>query len=393
MTKRATSRRPKGVQTRTAVTAGSTLLGVLFLVLLFVLNGCDTLWTDLGLDEGGTPGAATAEAVSPTGPASSGSSSKIKIYFTDPIYPDRPENRPAGTMDEKLAAAIDKATTSVEIVSFEFNLQKVADAILRAQKRGVRVRMVIDADYDEEKPLRQLMKANIPVVFDDREAFMHDKFVVIDGRYLWTGSWNLMDNDTFRNNNNIVVIDSKKLAANYQQEFNELFAGEFGPTSPSDTPNVVVTVDGVKIENYFSPEDGVKAHVLEILKGAETSIDFMAFSFTDDDMGKALVQRVKAGVVVRGVMESRNASGTGSEYTRLNRGKVDIWEDGNPYVLHHKVFIVDNEIVITGSYNFTASAEDQNDENIVIIHSREIAAQYLAQFQKIYEQAKEAKHD
>ena len=58
--------------------------------------------------------------------------------------------------------------------------------------------------------------------------------------------------------------------------------------------------------------------------------------------------------------------------------------------MHHKVFIVDEAVVITGSYNFTRSAAESNDENVLIIYSPEIAARYLEEFSRVYQQAQEA---
>jgi phosphatidylserine/phosphatidylglycerophosphate/cardiolipin synthase-like enzyme len=72
------------------------------------------------------------------------------------------------------------------------------------------------------------------------------------------------------------------------------------------------------------------------------------------------------------------------------RAGVDLLEDGNPYILHHKVIILDDEIVITGSYNFSASAAEKNDENVLIIHSPEIAATYLDEYERVVQQAEEA---
>jgi phosphatidylserine/phosphatidylglycerophosphate/cardiolipin synthase-like enzyme len=66
---------------------------------------------------------------------------------------------------------------------------------------------------------------------------------------------------------------------------------------------------------------------------------------------------------------------------------VDVLEDGNCYILHHKVIVIDERIVITGSYNFTASAERDNDENLVIVYDPLLARDYLKEFERVYAQA------
>lgn len=311
----------------------------------------------------------------------------IEIFFTAPGTPDQPAAR-AGGLDERLVLAIDAAQQSVDVAAFQFNLVNVAEALIRAQQRGLSVRLVTDSDYLEEQAVFLLNQRGVPVVADERSAFMHNKFVVIDREQVWTGSWNLTENGTYRNNNNLIVLHSRELAANYTAEFEEMFAaGQFGPRSPAVTPYAISRVGGMRVENYFAPEDDVLARLLPFLERARASIYFMAFSFTEDTVRDALIDRQRAGVLVRGVVEARNANGSGSDYPDLVTAGVDVLTDGNPYVMHHKVIIIDEQIVITGSYNFTSSAQKNNDENLLILHSPAVAARYLAEFQRVYQQA------
>jgi phosphatidylserine/phosphatidylglycerophosphate/cardiolipin synthase-like enzyme len=113
----------------------------------------------------------------------------------------------------------------------------------------------------------------------------------------------------------------------------------------------------------------------------------MTFSYTADAIADMMVAKVKAGLTVRGVFERQNAGGTGSDFTRLKQGGVDVLEDGNCYILHHKVIVIDERTVITGSYNFTSSAEKDNDENLVIVDDAALAQAYLDEFQRVYAQA------
>ncbi len=319
------------------------------------------------------------------------SAAAIRVYFTEPRYPDDKATRPPA-IDRFLVEAIDAAQKTVDMAAFELDLESVTQALIRAHQRGVRVRIVTDSDYADEYGPVELQKAGIPVVFDERNPFMHNKFTVIDGKQVWMGSWNYTNNCTFRNNNNAVVFDSPELAANYTAEFEEMFLEHsFGPTSPVNAKYREVTVGGVKVENYFASEDKtIIPRLVELVKGAKKSVYFMAFSFTDDDIASAMVERYRQGVTVRGVMEARNATGSGSEFDLLKQAGIDILPDGNPYVMHHKVIIIDEAIVITGSFNFTGGAAKSNDENLVIIHSPEIAALYKAEFDRVYATAQTA---
>jgi phosphatidylserine/phosphatidylglycerophosphate/cardiolipin synthase-like enzyme len=320
----------------------------------------------------------------------------IRVYFTSPRYPDDDAYHQGG-VDEQLVAAINQAQASVDVAAYELNLASVTDALIAAHERGVQVRFVTDSDNAGEEAVAALEDAGIPVVEDQRDSgLMHDKFVVIDRQWVWTGSWNLTENDTYRNNNNAVLIASAALAENYAAEFEEMFAGEFGPTSPAETPHPRVTItfqaaDGqtheVAVENYFSPEDGVAAHVIAEIENAQSRIRFMAFSFTSDEIADAMIGRAQAGVTVQGVIEERNAESEYGQYSRLRDAGLDVLLDGNPYITHHKVIIVDDATVILGSYNFTSNAENSNDENLLIIRDPEVAALFVIEFGRVYEQA------
>ena len=78
------------------------------------------------------------------------------------------------------------------------------------------------------------------------------------------------------------------------------------------------------------------------------------------------------------------ASNVGTEYDAFRAAGLDVHLDGNSGQMHHKVMIIDDQIVIMGSYNFTASAEKANDENLIVIYNTDIASQYLREFKRVY---------
>ena len=186
-------------------------------------------------------------------------------------------------------------------------------------------------------------------------------------------------------------IRSQRVAQDYETEFDEMYRdNRFGPESEANTPNPQVTVNGVPVEVYFSPDDRVAREVVAELRGANQSIDFLAYSFTSDAFARTMLERAGAGVRVRGVFDqSQVESNTGGEYENLLRSGLPVRLDGIPGLLHDKVIIIDGQTVITGSYNFSRNAEERNDENLVINHDPRIAALYLAEFERIYATAKE----
>jgi phosphatidylserine/phosphatidylglycerophosphate/cardiolipin synthase-like enzyme len=252
--------------------------------------------------------------------------------------------------------------------------------------------MIVDSENLQDANVAaetgRLQQAGIPMTFQRTQPFMHNKFLVIDQAVTWTGSWNMTANGTYRNNNNFQRFASGKLSADYVAEFEQMFSGSFGSAKAQLTRFEHVQVGAASIDVYFSPEDGVAQHVLARLNQAQRSIRFMTFSFTSDPIADAMLRKRAAGLQVQGVFEAQNANGTGSEFNRLRRGDITVVPDGNCYIMHHKVIIIDDRTVITGSYNFTSSAERYNDENLVIIDDSEVAQQYTEEFNRVYAQAR-----
>jgi phosphatidylserine/phosphatidylglycerophosphate/cardiolipin synthase-like enzyme len=311
-----------------------------------------------------------------------------KVYFTAPDDPSSESLR--GGPDRTLADAIRAARLSVDVAAQQLDLWSMRDALIDAHRRGVAVRLVTESDYLDEKEVQELIEAGVPVLGDRREGLMHNKFVVIDRIEVWTGSMNLTINGVYRNNNNLIRIRSSRLAENYTTEFDEMFVDDrFGPGSPANTPHPSFGLDSTLVEVYFSPEDGTADRLLELIAEAQESINFLTFSFTSDDLAEALIVRARDGVSVAGVFEeSQYKSNTGTEYDKLLTAGLDVRLDGNPRQMHHKVLIIDEEIVITGSYNLSFNAENKNDENTLIIHRPDLAAEFLAEFKQVYAEAK-----
>ena len=120
---------------------------------------------------------------------------------------------------------------------------------------------------------------------------------------------------------------------------------------------------------------------------ANESVHVMVYGFTLDDLSEALIEAKGRGVEVKVVIERESAYWSGSEYERLLRAGVDVRLDGNPHTMHHKVVVIDGKIVITGSYNWTWSAENRNDENVVILMDEGLAGSYEREFQRVWLEA------
>lgn len=309
------------------------------------------------------------------------------IYLTDPYASDARQQRHGP--DEALVAALDQANQSIDMAMLNLNLQSVTTALLHAYQRGLRVRIVTDSSTLDGAAFRQLAEAGIPILGDRREGLMHHKFILLDGKEVWTGSLNLTDSGTYQDHNNLVRLRSARIAQDYQTEFDEMFTDDlFGPDSLANTPYPQVTLNGRTVEIYFSPDDGVLDHLLAQVDNASQSIHFLAFSFTQDALADALIDHAQNGVEVLGVMDAEQyQSNQGGDYDRLRRAGLDVRLDRLPGQMHHKVIILDQQTVVFGSYNFSNSAETRNDENVVIVHDAAFAQTFEAEFERIFAQS------
>lgn len=306
------------------------------------------------------------------------------VYFTD-----RTREGFDGGPDEPLVESLAQAQVSVDVAAYDLSLWSVRDALLDAAARGVSVRLVVEAENAGREEIQQLRQAGISVVEDTNdEGWMHDKFVIVDRQVVWTGSMNFTLNDAYRNDNNLLWIRSADVAALYLAEFEEMFtAGLFGASSPPGEARPPGPVNGTRLEVWFAPEDGVRDRIMALIGDARESIRFLAFSFTSDELSQAIIARAQEGVRVQGVFDEGQLNTPGGEFALMLAAGLDVVVDGNPDKMHHKVMILDEAVVITGSYNFSASAEARNDENVVFIFSPEVAKAYLDEFARVAQQA------
>jgi phosphatidylserine/phosphatidylglycerophosphate/cardiolipin synthase-like enzyme len=326
-----------------------------------------------------------ASTPAPEGEAENGGG---RGYFPSPGAPAFRKND--NSPDAAFKRLVDHASRSLYGAFYDISDETIAARLVEARRRGVDVRMVTERDNANKAPLRSLVEAGIPVVTDSGPGLMHHKFAVVDGAFVWTGSYNLTLNGARKNDNNAVAIYSPELAEIFTAEFMEMHRDgvfgnrkEFGAFA-SLAKKYHVRIGTTDINAYFSPDDNIERIILKRLAKAERSVRFMAFSFTSDPLGEELVRLHKKGVDVRGVLERTGTNGKDSEYVKMKIEGIPVKVISGIGRMHHKVMIIDESIVITGSFNFSRGANVRNDENILIIHNEEIARAYLSEFTRLF---------
>ena len=346
----------------------------------YSVDGLDTAFSNIGIYS-----------------TASNSSGIIRPYFNNSVdisFSNGVDAQDVGSgFADTIAAYMDLAQNSLDICVYNASSSIIASAINAAYNRGVTVRYI--ADDDALNSMLNLLDPNISIIYRDPSpaGIMHNKFIIVDanstnnswilgGSTNWTSPSNLL-NDY----NNMVFIQDEAIAKAYTLEFEEMWGGVFGNNKSDNTPHKFLA-DGKLVEVYFSPSDQTTSHILETIENVDNTLEFGLLSFTRDDLGQAVIDKdIEFGVTVRGIIEQEN--GTGSEFATLAAASVDVRSHtGVTHIFHHKYLIVDanfisaDPIVLTGSHNWSNNAENNSDENTIIIHDAISANIYLQEFEK-----------
>jgi phosphatidylserine/phosphatidylglycerophosphate/cardiolipin synthase-like enzyme len=340
-----------------------------------------------------TPSVTFTPVPGPTESGSWGGGDWWQVYFTSPLTINDPEVQ-TSPIQTALIDLIESADSTIDMAVFEFDLFPVADALMAAEARGVEVRLVTDDEYGIEEDEYEghdlfptLEEHGVEVIDDDRSGLMHNKYLIVDRAIVWTGSTNLTVNGLYKNNNNVLVIRSEGLAAIYLNEFEEMWRGEFGARAESSVAEQRVNIGGTTLQAFFSPEDKPAFLIADLVRNAEETVYFMAFAFTQEDIGQAMIEKFQEGVIVSGIFETRGSETVYSELPQFTCLEMPVRQDGNPRTFHHKVIIIDGRWVVTGSFNFSNNANENNHENVLVIDNPEIADAYLLEFEKRWDEA------
>lgn len=313
---------------------------------------------------------------------SSQSKEEEPLYSTIPI---RVFFSPPQDLNHKLAEYISCAQESIKACFYSIKSEEVASALIRAHLRGVEVRVVMDESrlFEEGSFYPKLKNFGIVRIDTEVRGLMHNKFCIIDERIVWTGSYNPSRFSIYENND-VVVIESNELAYIYTYQFEALVDDRKVEKNICFSRRITLDEQQM-VEVYFSPEDSalILRRMRQLLEKADFSIYFAHFTFTRPDIAYLLIKKATDGVDVKGIMEYDQINRY-SRYGDFELMEIDVRKDKNySFAFHHKFFIIDGGIVITGSLNPTMAALKKNRENILIIHSPEVARIYMEYFKNL----------
>ncbi len=349
--------------------------------------------------------------------AKSFSSGITNVYFNHTVDTSVAQYQPAqnlgSNLDDKLITYIDACQSTLDIAIYNSyspsSTTGIAGAINNAFNRGVTVRVIYDGSTGSTMiPLLNPAIPTLPSPTGSAYGIMHNKFVVFDATssspnipWVWTGSTNwTADQIDGPDKNNAIAIQDQALALAYKTEFEEMWGStlsqpnlansKFGPYKTNNTPHNFV-IGGNIVTNYFSPSDGVTSQIINVVNSANTDIEIATMLITRDDIRDAIITKHNSGIApIYGVFDTQNPSGNDIPALKTSVGSTNIVQYAGTGVMHHKFLVVDNfnassdPTVLTGSHNWSTSAETKNDENTLIIHSKEVADQYYQAFHYLY---------
>lgn len=352
------------------------------------------------------------------------SSGSVEVYFNHSVDTAVSTGENAkGDQDFEtiLDDLIEHAEHSIDITLWEFaDETAIADALVRAKDRGVKVRFIYN--HAPNTPLIDtLLVHGIPVLkreFDTTYA-MHNKFWIFDYRnnpdpgtcYLNTGSSNVSHPMFHSDRNNMVIVQDASLCAIYTRQFELMWGSNtdlpdssrarFGTQKFDNVPHLL-DVDGTRMEVWFCPTDDVSAKYCDLFHVNTTkSVFFCMFKFYLTDIEDTLHAIFNRGMEVSGVFDSSHAFRAESVYPRMKgidstgawNPPADVFFDPIDGLLHHKYCIIDadaeagNKITVTGSYNWDPVTDAGNDENSLVIFSPRVNNLYFQEFMARYRES------
>ncbi|MFC4063086.1 phospholipase D-like domain-containing protein [Planomonospora corallina] len=321
----------------------------------------------------------------------------------------------ADDLEHVIVDFIGGARRSLDIAVQELDSEPIAQAVLDARFRGVSVRMVLEQDYlvspkppavtvregeDEAAARRRvqwgeeagerslepnrrilaaLLRCNVDVKADYNPAIFHQKFVVRDYRdralptsAILSGSANFTHTDCHRNLNHAVVFHDARICREYATEFGHMRAGLFGRGAHGKVPDAY-NLGGIPVKVLFAPDHAPELEIMKQMLKAAERVDFAIFTFSGSSgIDDAMIALAAAGRTVTGAMDPGQGAQRWAATHDLDRARIELYfpRRGPDFgKLHHKLMVVDEAVVIAGSFNYTAPANNYNDENIFVIGS------------------------
>lgn len=335
------------------------------------------------------------------------------------------ELKAADDLEQVIVDFIAGARSSLDIAVQELDSEPIAQAILDARWRGVDVDLFLEQDYlrsalpgkkssptlpepklgetpeqallrvqwlEDETELREnrrilaaLLRSDVEVKGDFNPEIFHQKFILRDYRgrkattpgnpALLSGSANFTLTDTHRNLNHVFVFRSAHVCRQYEIEFEQLRRGSFGRAMHGEVPKVY-DLGGVPVKVLFAPDHTPELEIMKQMLTGKKEIYFAIFTFSGSSgIDDAMLALARGGLKIKGVLDRGQAAHDWAAPKWLKHDNIELFvpkKEGDfkeLRKLHHKLVVIDEQVVVAGSFNYTKPANEFNDENIFVLGS------------------------
>ena len=325
-------------------------------------------------------------------------------------------------LEQVIVDYIDGAQKYLDIATQEIDSEKIAQAIIDASWRGIKIRVFIEHDYvfdkvppkdwadpippeTEKEGLRRakwkekrkpkdlktnrdihmaLLRNGVDIKADyNHNHIFHQKFIIRDKRTknmklpttgVLAGSTNFTWTGTHKNLNHVVIFNDSLIAWQYQEEFKEIRSGIFGSANSGHEPKPsTINLGGVPVQILFAPDHAPELEIVKQILKCQSDLHFAMFTFSGSSgIDDAMISIRKSGKPIRGLVDPVQGAHDWSATKWLHKEGIELFvphKNKKFGKLHHKLTVVDDDIVVAGSMNYTRPANESNDENIFIIGS------------------------
>lgn len=322
-------------------------------------------------------------------------------FYAGPHDVGAPDN-----LEQVIVDFIDGTQNRLEIAVQELESEPIAFAIIRARKeRRVLVKLVIEHDYLRAKRARAnpwqpggrhepnrrihsaILRSAIDVKPDYNASIFHQKFIIRDRTSLLTGSTNFTPTGVHNNLNHVVIVRDPEVAKIYSREFREIQQGHFGKLNEGRDPKPAdLKVSNVPIRVLFAPDHSPEMEIMKQMLKARQRIDFAIFTFAESSgVDDTMLRLLGEGMPIRGGFDAMQGARDWAATPKLKAAGAQLFSvsKGNGVgKLHHKLMVLDESVVIAGSFNYTGPANRLNDENIIILGDLEATSNSVRNAQR-----------
>ncbi|MCM8761725.1 MAG: phospholipase D-like domain-containing protein [Candidatus Omnitrophica bacterium] len=276
------------------------------------------------------------------------------LYFT-----------PNRKTDKIIISLIEGAESSIYIAGYSVSWEKMIE-LLNRKKENIDIKILTDRET------KWIFKDIVRIY--SKPGLFHPKFIVVDKKYVLIGSGNFTDDGIYLHHNHFLLIKDRDMADFFNKKFLSWWDDK-----PAEEPEVY---KDRLYQIYFSPETNCESIIIQNISNAKKTIHFIHYQFTSEEIAKVIIRKKLSGVDIYGIVEPSSIEPYSVFYPLLDYG-CRLKKSNRAGFLHDKLFIIDDEIVITGSYNPTASAR-RNTECLLIIKDKETAKKLLKEWKKLW---------